>query len=199
MHQWIPSSLLGFHFHPMPVSMPPGEWLFGEIVLGTIALFVGVTLILNTWARRHFLRWHARYFSLRLVLTAVLTLIGLILAVSCGLRSWWLQYLALMLASVICSRFLPERRLRRSRHIPAAIRRAVIDRHERNTGKQFDSATEELDHIFPFAEGGGHTHDNLRVVKKSLNRRKGKTQPTIADWWKALLGRSRTERLPDEH
>ncbi|HVU19145.1 MAG TPA: HNH endonuclease signature motif containing protein [Rhizomicrobium sp.] len=69
----------------------------------------------------------------------------------------------------------------RSRHIPAHVRRAVIARDLK--GEPFDSTKHHIDHIVPFSRGGSHTTDNLRVVRKRDNLRKGKRRPKFRELW----------------
>jgi HNH endonuclease len=69
----------------------------------------------------------------------------------------------------------------RSRYIPASVRRKVIARDLK--GEQFDSAKHHIDHIVPFSRGGSHTADNLRVITKRDNLRKGKRRPKFRELW----------------
>ncbi|MEZ4754991.1 MAG: HNH endonuclease signature motif containing protein [Bdellovibrionota bacterium] len=64
-----------------------------------------------------------------------------------------------------------------SRHIPNQIRKAVLERdgnkctYVSETGKACGCSWDlEIDHITPFAEGGQHTVDNLRVLCRSHNQ-----------------------------
>ena len=69
----------------------------------------------------------------------------------------------------------------RSRHVPAGIRRRVIARDLK--AKKFDSRKHHIDHRWPFALGGSHTEDNLRLISKTENLRKGKRKPRPTDWF----------------
>jgi hypothetical protein len=69
---------------------------------------------------------------------------------------------------------------KRSRHIPAKVRRRVIARDLK--GEKYDPAKHHVDHIWPYARGGGHTPDNLRVIEKEKNLRKGRKPPGLLDW-----------------
>jgi hypothetical protein len=68
-------------------------------------------------------------------------------------------------------------RRKRSRHIPAAVRKAVIARDLK--GKKYDSRKHHIDHKWAFARGGSHTRDNLRVIGKKENLRKGSRKPGL--------------------
>lgn len=72
---------------------------------------------------------------------------------------------------------------RRSRHIPVAVKRRVVDRYEKRTGQRYDPKVHDIDHIWPFARGGSHKADNLRVISRSKNRRKGNRKPSLLDWF----------------
>ena len=59
---------------------------------------------------------------------------------------------------------------KRSRYIPKATRRAVIARDLK--GEKFNPQKHHVDHVWPFARGGSHTTDNLRVIGKKKNLQK---------------------------
>jgi hypothetical protein len=71
---------------------------------------------------------------------------------------------------------------KRSRHIPAQVRRRVISKHVRKTGESYDRKEHHFDHIVPFSKGGSHTADNLRVLSKKKNLRKGAKLPRPTDY-----------------
>jgi len=70
---------------------------------------------------------------------------------------------------------------KRTRRIPSHIRRAVIARDLK--GEPFDPRKHHIDHIKAWSQGGGHTMDNLRVINKTENLRKGKKNPKLRDWF----------------
>lgn len=70
---------------------------------------------------------------------------------------------------------------KRSRYIPKATRRAVIKRDLK--GEKFDPQKHHVDHVWPFAKGGSHTADNLRVIDKKKNLQKGAKRPRMRDMW----------------
>lgn len=71
----------------------------------------------------------------------------------------------------------------RSRRIPARVKRKVIANYEQRTGKKYNSRQVEIDHLWPFSRGGSHTVDNLRVINRTENRRKGARKPSLRDWF----------------
>lgn len=70
---------------------------------------------------------------------------------------------------------------KRSRYIPKSTRRAVVERDLK--GEKFDPQEHSIDHVWPFARGGSHTTDNLRVLEKKKNLRKGAKRPKLRDMW----------------
>jgi len=44
------------------------------------------------------------------------------------------------------------------------------------------SADEHFDHIVPFAKGGSHTAESLRIISKAKNLNKGKKTSSPTDW-----------------
>lgn len=81
-----------------------------------------------------------------------------------------------VLAAVASAQLIPAR----SRYIPKRVRRATIAKFEA-TGQKYDPKIHDLDHIVPFARGGGHSTDNLRVVDRRKNRSRGKKLPGLRD------------------
>jgi 5-methylcytosine-specific restriction endonuclease McrA len=77
--------------------------------------------------------------------------------------------------------FLRLQSRKRSRYIPKATRRAVIERDLK--GEKFDPEKHHIDHVWPFSRGGSHTTDNLRVIEKKQNLRKGAKRPRMRDMW----------------
>jgi 5-methylcytosine-specific restriction endonuclease McrA len=71
----------------------------------------------------------------------------------------------------------------RSRYIPVRTKREVIAEFEANTGEKYNRRKHELDHRWPYSRGGSNTADNLRVVSRARNRRKGAKRPKPADWF----------------
>jgi len=70
---------------------------------------------------------------------------------------------------------------KRSRYIPKRVRRAVVERDLKS--EKFDPQRHHIDHVWPFARGGSHTVDNLRVVDKTKNLRKGAKPPRMREMW----------------
>jgi hypothetical protein len=77
--------------------------------------------------------------------------------------------------------FVRWKRQKRSRYIPKSTRRAVIARDLK--GAKFDPEKHHIDHVWPFSRGGSHTTDNLRVIEKKENLRKGAKRPRMKEMW----------------
>jgi HNH endonuclease len=92
------------------------------------------------------------------------------------------QYEAIAFGFVagIAASFLLVRQPRRNRRIPRYVREAVIARDLK--GLPFDPSLHQLDHIVPFSKGGDHSVQNLRVVPKQENLRRGAKMPRLRDF-----------------
>lgn len=88
------------------------------------------------------------------------------------------QLIAGIVALLFFTRF---RNQKRSRYIPKATRRAVIARDLK--GEKFNPEKHHIDHIWPFSKGGSNTADNLRVIARKRNLRKGAKRPRMRDMW----------------
>ena len=152
------------------------ETVFNRIVGCALLAVIAVVLARNAYGRRHWIAWQVARFAVFFV--AALAIAVLMRAI--GIRGWWVFYVAVGLSSPVYSAW----RWSRSRHIPAAVRRKVIEKWEGRTGKRFDPKLYEIDHKVPFAKGGWHTTDNLRVVRRAANRGKGHREPTLEDWFR---------------
>lgn len=69
---------------------------------------------------------------------------------------------------------------KRTRHIPTKSRRLAwakfhqeFYRNPANAGKKLRMKDYEFDHIVPFSKGGTHDPENIQILSKKENRRKG--------------------------
>lgn len=69
----------------------------------------------------------------------------------------------------------------RSRRVSKSVRRQVIQRDLGN--EQFDGSKHHIDHIVPFSRGGDNSPENLRVVDKKQNLRRGAKMPKLRDFF----------------
>ncbi len=81
-----------------------------------------------------------------------------------------------VIAAVIANELFSKKR---TRHIPASERRKAIARFERETGEKYNPKKHEIDHIAPFSRGGNNIANNLRVIPKKENRKRGNRNR----WW----------------
>jgi len=88
------------------------------------------------------------------------------------------QIIAGFVALIFFGRFQGKKR---SRYISKATRRAVITRDLK--GEEYDPQKHHIDHVWPFSRGGSHTTDNLRVIEKKKNLRKGAKRPRMREMW----------------
>lgn len=162
-------------------SSPMTEARFEDCVLALFVCLVAFVIIRNAIGQRQVLWWYVRRF-----LCFFCSFIGISYAAKLfGLRGWWVHYIALALPFSFFFTIAP----RRSRWIPLKTRQGVIERFEKRTGVRYDAQVHHIDHKVPFAKGGGHTMDNLRVVPASINRRKGGRLPNLRDWIRMWTGK----------
>jgi hypothetical protein len=74
-----------------------------------------------------------------------------------------------------------KKRFKRSRYYSRATKRAVIARDLK--GAAYDSTKYHIDHRWPFSKGGSNTADNLRVILKEKNLKKGAKRPKMREMW----------------
>jgi hypothetical protein len=74
-----------------------------------------------------------------------------------------------------------KKKTRRTRHISKSVKRAVISRDLK--GETYDSTRHHIDHVWPFSKGGSNTADNLRVIPKERNLKKGAKRPRMREMW----------------
>jgi 5-methylcytosine-specific restriction endonuclease McrA len=89
---------------------------------------------------------------------------------------------AILVSGVVALIFLAETASRRrSRYVSKSVRREVIARDLK--GERYDPAKHHIDRVWPFSKGGSHTADNLRVIEKKKNLKKGAKRPGMRDMW----------------
>lgn len=121
---------------------------------------------------RLFLRNTLKALIVFLLLTAVFT--GT--QVKTHLQPAQYNVISCVIAFVLIARWQGQKR---SRYIPKATKRPVIARDLK--GERYDPKKHHIDHIWPFAKGGSHTSDNLRVIPKEKNLQKGAKRPGLRD------------------
>lgn len=81
----------------------------------------------------------------------------------------------------LCGRLF-VRRPSDSRYIPEHVKRAVI-RRDLGGEVDYDPSVHHFDHIVPWSRGGDTSVDNLRLVSKAANLRKGAKKPRMRDFY----------------
>ena len=135
-----------------------------------LALIVfGLMVLASLTARRELIRQRLRYGFALLGIGAITFVIG---------ERFTDPTKALLFAFVVALLLAEKFRPRHSRYISARDRRKVIAEFERR-GERYDPKKHEIDHVVPYARGGGNTADNLKVIAKAKNRAKSDRPP----WW----------------
>jgi hypothetical protein len=81
-----------------------------------------------------------------------------------------------ILFGVVALVFIPQRK--RSRYIPVKVKREIIARDLKGR-EEYDPQRHHIDHKWAFSRGGGNTPDNLRVIERERNLRKGAKRPGV--------------------
>ncbi len=92
--------------------------------------------------------------------------------------------LVIVVAVVVAILLLAPRKAR-SRSIPVRSKRIALAKFylehysdsERRKKKRLNIRDYEFDHITPFSRGGTHAPDNIRVIPRKENRKKGAKMP----------------------
>ena len=154
-------------------GVPDADWII-FIVGAVFCLYWLRALRLAREGARLFLRNLARAILVFCVVMMILTTVRL----QTHFQPSKEQGIAGFVAFMFLGRWQTKKR---SRYIPKSTRRAVIARDLK--GEKFDPQKHHVDHRWPFAKGGSHTIDNLRVIEKKKNLQKGAKRPRMRDMW----------------
>ena len=162
--------------------MTPPLHITGQPNADWIIFIVGAIVCLYWLRALRLARQGARLF-LRNLLKSIIVFCGLMMLLTAmrlktNLQPSQEQVIAGFVALIVFGRSQGKKR---SRSIPKATRRAVIARDLK--GEKFDPQKHHVDHVWPFARGGSHTTDNLRVIEKKRNLQKGAKRPRMRDMW----------------
>jgi hypothetical protein len=154
-------------------GVPNADWLI---------LVVGAVLCLYWLRALRLARAGARLFLRNLLKSVVLFCVLMMIFTAARLQTHLLpsqeQIIAGFVALILFGRWQGRKR---SRYIPKSTRRAVIKRDLKD--EKFDPEKHHIDHVWPFSRGGSHTVDNLRVIEKKRNLRKGAKRPRMREMW----------------
>ncbi len=150
--------------------------------LDWIILGVGFIFALYWFRALRLAREGARLFLLNITKAFFLFLGALFLLTSLRVQ---LEPKQMQLASGAISFifFVRWQNTKRSRYIPKATKRAVIKRYVEETGEEYDPERHHIDHRWPHSRGGSNTEDNLRVIEKGKNLKKGAKRPKLREMW----------------
>ncbi len=143
------------------------------IVLSPVALYAHYRIEIAR-RKRHELRFRAK----RIVVALTLYLGGVFLMHAIGYGMVHSLFVGFLMG--VAGGFFFVRPPSRTRRVPRHIRQAVIARDLK--GAPFDPALHHLDHIVPFSKGGDHSVENLRVMAKEDNIRRGAQMPKLRDF-----------------
>jgi hypothetical protein len=152
---------------------PNADWII-FIVAAVLCLYWLRALRLAREGARLFLRNLARAVLILGIVVVLLTAVHS----QTHLQSPQEQVIAGFIALIFLGQFQSRKR---SRYIAKSTRRAVIQRDLK--GEEFDTQKYHIDHVWPFSRGGSHTTDNLRVIEKKKNLRKGAKRPRMREMW----------------
>jgi len=138
-----------------------------------IGAFLAILLLMSLWARRDEVLYHLRILF-------VAALLGFAAFAFCMGKPEFQE--SAPFAALGMFGFVFMVRPKRKRRMRAKARRRAIAKWELKTGKKFNSRFHEIDHTVPFSQGGNETEDNLRVIDRKANRRKG----AKSAWWDVL-------------
>lgn len=140
-------------------------------VVGIVLFFTVFYVIRVMYAVREGIEWFFRSLLVGIVVGVVAMVV--LQATKVPKTDLWIWG---TLAGFASMAFTPKR----SRYIPAEIKKQVITRDLK--GKKYNPKKQHVDHIWPHCKGGSNTPDNLRVIEKKRNLKKGARKPGLKDW-----------------
>ena len=162
--------------------MPPPIHLTGDPNSDSIIFIVGAVVCLYWLRALRLAREGARRFLRHLLKAAIMFCCVMVVFSALRPHTSLVPSQELVIAGFIAMIFFGRlQSQRRSRHIPKAVRKAVIKRDLK--GEAFDPQKHHVDHVWPFSRGGSHTTDNLRVIEKKKNLKKGAKRPRLREMW----------------
>jgi hypothetical protein len=165
--------------------MPPPIHITGAPFVDWIIFIVGAVVCIYWLRALRLAREGARLFLRSLLKAVVVFCISMVILAALRFHSHLLppqeQIFSAIVAFMFFGRWRWQYKHKRSRHIPKAVRLAVIERDLR--GERLDPQRHHIDHVWPYAKGGSHTPDNLRVIEKRRNLQKGARRPRMKEMW----------------
>ncbi len=129
-----------------------------------VYILLGAAAFSFLWKRREAIAHAVQGIAIALLVTVVAFMV---------LRAAGLDPLVAYVFALIVGLAVRRAQPSRSRRPRARVLRQVKARWERETGKTFNRRNHEIDHVLPFARGGGNDEDNLQVLTRKENRSRG--------------------------
>lgn len=158
--------------------MQPPFHVTGDSIVDWIIFGVGLIVCLYWLRALRLAREGARLFLSNFALAAV---VFFICEVSLASKMQKNSAMAISFMAGLIVFGFRKKKTRRTRHIPKAVKRAVIERDLK--GGTYDSTKHHIDHRWPFSRGGSNTADNLRVITREKNLKKGAKRPRMREMW----------------
>lgn len=142
-------------------------------IVGAVTIAVALFYVVQITSRARVESW---FRVKRAALSLTLYASGFLIFPRLDCNIWQSMGLSLLLG--LMAMFI-VRRPRRTRAIPARVKRAVMLRDLKD--RPFDPQVHHIDHILPFSKWGDNSESNLRVVPKEYNLRRGARMPGLLD------------------
>jgi hypothetical protein len=158
--------------------MPPPFHITGDSTADWIILAVGAVVCVYWLRALRLAREGARRWLKNFTIAVVVFAICRLILTRTPMRGDYAFFISIFLPLMV---FYRRASVKRSRHIRKSVKRAVITRDLK--GEEFDPTKHHIDHVWPFSKGGSNTPDNLRVIPKEKNLKKGAKRPRMREMW----------------
>ena len=162
--------------------MQPPFHVTGDPNFDWIIFIVGAIVCLNWLRALRLAREGIRLFLRHVLKTIIVFFFSMLILSGTRMRTNLLPPQEQVIAGFVALfSFAHWQSRKRSRYIPKSVKRAVIARDMKD--EDYDPSKHHIDHVWPFARGGSHTSDNLRVIEKKKNLKKGAKRPKMREMW----------------
>ena len=162
--------------------MQPPFHVTGDPNADWIIFIIGCFVCLYWLRALRLAREGARLFLRNLSKAVIIFCIAIVILGAIRMRTNLQPSQEQIIAGVVAFVFFGQwKSKKRSRYIPKSVKRSVIARDMKD--ELYDPAKHHIDHVWPFAKGGSHTTDNLRVIEKQRNLKKGAKRPRMKEMW----------------
>ena len=154
--------------------MPADSPVSSEQLLLLVGVLAALPILLGIRRRRQGIR---HWFGKLIIVEGIY--LGLAFLLLRSGQTPLVSILAGLVAALVVSSLFKSR----SRYVPASVKRKARAEFELRTGTKFNPRKHEYDHDVPSSRGGSHTTDNLRVISKQKNLKKGAKRPKMREMW----------------